>query len=214
MGRTRTAFLQEICSPVAMKRCPRGIRRREWALAGAFLTLCGCGATPRETFDLQGASAFEKTHRSRVNQRAALAVAEPTADQLVNSDRLVVRQEAGNLAYLADAQWADRAPRLVQARVISRLVRGGVDAAFPGAVVGYDLTTELRRFEIDASRGVAVVEISARLSSDQSGALRGAAVFLGEAPAPHTQGPQAANALEEALDRATAQLVVWTRKRI
>jgi cholesterol transport system auxiliary component len=197
-----------------MKSRPRGFRRRKWALVGAFLALCGCGATPRETFDLQGASVFEKTHLSKLNQRAALSVAEPTADQLLNSNRLVVRQEAGNLAYLADAQWADRAPRLVQARVISRLVRGGVDAAFPGGVVWYDLTTELRRFEIDAPRGVAVVEIAARISSDQSGALRGAAVFLGEAAVQHTQGPQAANALDEALDRATAQLVVWTRKRI
>ena len=134
--------------------------------------------------------------------------------QPVASDRLVIRGAAGDLAVLADAQWADRLPRLVEARLITRLRAGGVDATFPGAVASYRLTSELRRFEIDSAREIAVVEIAARLSSESNGARRGEAVFVGEAPAPHTLGPDAVRALDAALDQASARLVAWTRARI
>jgi len=70
------------------------------------------------------------------------------ASQLVNSNRLVIRGEADDLAYLADAQWADRLPHLVQASLIARLRERGVDAAFPGAAASYQIATELRRFEM------------------------------------------------------------------
>jgi len=67
----------------------------------------------------------------------------------------------------------------VQASLIARLRERGVDAAFPGAAASYQIATELRRFEIDVSGRRAVVEIAARLSSEQGGRLVGAAVFLG-----------------------------------
>ncbi len=180
--------------------------------AAVILALAGCSAAPRETFDLSGASSGAA---SRLSARAgAVAVAEPVALQPLASDRLVIRGVAGDLAVLSDAQWADRLPRLVEARLIARLGAGGVDATFPGAVAAYQLTSELRRFEIDASRQIAVVEIAARLSSDRNGAKRGAAVFVGEAPAPRTLGPDAALALDTALNQALDRLVAWTRAGI
>ncbi len=207
MSRTRTgikAFLQE--------------RSSSWspalALAIALVALSGCGVARRETFDLRTAAIPRKTQLSTPKSSASVSIAEPRAEQLLNTNRLVIREEAGNLAYLADAQWTDRAPRLIQGRLVARLVREGVDAAFPGSEAAYRLATDLRRFEIDASKGVAIVEIAARISSDQSGALRGEAVFVGEAPAPRTIGPDAARAFDEALDQAAGQLAVWTRKRI
>jgi ABC-type uncharacterized transport system auxiliary subunit len=39
-------------------------------------------------------------------------------------------------------------------------------------------------------------------------------VFVGEAPAPHTLGSDAAGALDAALDQALDRVVVWTRARI
>ncbi len=180
--------------------------------AAVMVALAGCSAAPRETFDLSGASSGAG---SRLSARVgAVAVAEPVALQPVASDRLVIRGAAGDLAVLSDAQWADRLPRLVEARLIARLGAGGVDATFPGAVAAYQLTSELRRFEIDASRQIAIVEITARLSSDRNGAKRGAAIFVGEAPAPHTLGPDAAGALDAALNQALDRLVAWTRTRI
>lgn len=182
------------------------------ALAALILALAGCSAAPRETFDLSGAS---RVGGSRLSERGGtVVVAEPTALQPTASDRLVIRGAAGDLAVLADAQWADRLPRLVEARLIARLRAGGVDATFPGAVASYQLATELRRFEIDAPREIAVVEIAVRLSSESNGARRGDAVFVGEAPAPHTLGPDAVRALDAAMDQASDRLVAWTRARI
>jgi cholesterol transport system auxiliary component len=181
-------------------------------LLALSLALAGCAATPRETFDLSGAS---KIAASRLSARAGtVEVAEPVASQPVASDRLVIRGAAGDLAVLSDAQWADRLPRLAQALMIERLRAGGVDASFPGAVASYQLTSELRRFEIDAAREIAVVEIAVRLSREANGARRGETVFVGEAPAPHTLGPDAARALDAALSQASSRLAAWTRARI
>ena len=178
----------------------------------ALLALAGCAAAPRETFDLSGASKISAARLSA--HGGGVAVAEPVATQPTASDRLVVRGAAGDLSVLEGAQWADRLPRLVQARFIARLNASGVDAVFPGALAAYQLTSELRRFEIDAPRQIAVVEIAARLSSDRTGAKRASAVFVGEAPAPHTLGPDAAHALDAALNQALDRLVAWTRARI
>jgi cholesterol transport system auxiliary component len=189
-----------------------GARKGAAALATLILALAGCSAAPRETFDLSGAS---QVAGSRLSERGGtVEVAEPVALQPTASDRLVIRGAAGDLSVLADAQWADRLPRLVEARLITRLRAGGVDATFPGAVASYRLTSDLRRFEIDAAREIAVVEIAVRLSSASSGARRGEAVFVGEAPAPHTLAPDAARAFDAALDQASARLVAWTRARI
>jgi cholesterol transport system auxiliary component len=183
-------------------------------LAVLVAVLSGCGAPPRATFDLRDASLPEPTHVSSPKRKALVRVAEPAAEQLLNSNRLAIREAGGSLGYLADAQWADRAPRLIQGRLVARLLGDGVDASFQGGATGYLLTTDLRRFEIDAARGVAVVEMAARLSDDKSGALRGEAVFSGEAPAPHTTGPDAAHALESALQPVAGELAVWVRRRI
>jgi cholesterol transport system auxiliary component len=182
------------------------------ALAALILALAGCGAAPRETFDLSGAS---KVAGSRLSERGGtVVVPEPVALQPTASDRLVIRGAAGDLAVLSDTQWADRLPRLVESRLIARLRAAGVDATYPGAAASYQLTSELRRFEIDAAREIAVVEIAVRLSNENNGARRGEAVFVGEAPAPRTLGPDAARAFDAALEQASDRLVAWTRARI
>lgn len=176
------------------------------------LVLASCGAAPRETFDL-AASAPRRLNAMRLRAgTAAIIVEAPKASEIVDSDRIVIRNESGDLAYLEGAQWADLAPRLVQSRLIETLGKSGVDAAYPGAVGRLRLATELRRFEIDEARGAAVVELSARLADESSGAGRGAATFTGEAPAPHSQGSYGARALDAALERAASQIAAWARR--
>jgi len=58
----------------------------------AALGLHGCGATRRETFDLSGASIAANTRTFTISRASAVAVAEPSASQLVNSNRLVIRE--------------------------------------------------------------------------------------------------------------------------
>ena len=172
----------------------------------AALALLGC-STPRETFDFSaGALVRGRAHG------AAIAINEPSAPALIDTNRFVIRGEAGDLAYLADAQWSDTVPKLVQARLIDRLAAKGLNAVRPGEGAAFLLSTELRRFEIDSGSETAFVEIVARVTKEKDGARVSEKVIVGEAPAPHTLGPEAARAYEAALDAAADRLASWLRR--
>lgn len=189
-----------------------GIRRAAVAAFVSTVALAGCGAPERATFDLP-ASAAPPRARSLAG-RPQFAVNEPQANQPIGSDRIVVRTGPQEVALLGGAQWADRLPRLVQTRLIAAFERAGVGAVLPGAVAERQLSSEIRRFEIDATRGAAVVEISVRVINDRDGAALAARVFVGEAPAPEATGAQAARALEAALDEAARRIVAWARAKV
>ena len=186
------------------------LKRKERLCAAATLcaalALAAC-ATPRETFDLPP----EALTIGRVHG-AAIAILEPSASSIIDTNRFVIRGEGGELAYLADAQWSDTVPRLAQTRLIDRLTSRGLNAVRPGDGAAFRLSTELRRFEIDQGRETAIVEIVARVSSDKDSARVKEKVILGEAPAPHTLGPDAARAYEAALDAAADRLASWLRR--
>jgi len=189
--------------------------RIAWA-ALAALTLSACGAPTRQTFDLSGlpgdrTGALASAPR---NGSARVSIEEPTAVAPFGGERIVIRTEDGGVAFLADAQWADRATRLMQRRLIGAFSSSGLAAALPAGPVEAALAFDVRRFEIDAARGVAVVELMATLRDDRSGQRRAAQIFRGEAPAPHTKDGAAALALEAALDAATGRLIAWTRARL
>jgi cholesterol transport system auxiliary component len=203
---------------IGRDRIPDGARGRMYAIRlkrggglyataiCAALALAGC-ANPRETFDLPPESlASGRAHG------AAIAVQEPSASAIIDSNRFLIRGEGGEVAYLADAQWSDTVPRLVQARLIDRLTSRGVNAVRPGEGAGFRLSTELRRFEIDSGSETALVEIVARVTKEKDGARASEKVILGKAPAPHTLGPEAARAYEAALDAAADRLASWLRR--
>ena len=172
----------------------------------AALALPGC-STPRETFDFSaGTLALGRAHG------AAIAIQEPSASAVIDTNRFVIRGEGGDLAYLADAQWSDTVPRLVQGRLIDRLNAKGLTAVRPGEGAAFLLSTELRRFEIDSRDETALVEIVARVTKEKDGARVSEKVIVGEAPAPHTLGPEAARAYEAALDAAADRLAAWLRR--
>jgi cholesterol transport system auxiliary component len=191
----------------AIRSRGRGIQHGAAALICAALALAAC-SSPRETFDFSPETlALGRAHG------AAIAVQEPSASATIDTNRFVIRGEGGDLAYLADAQWSDTVPRLVQGRLIDRLMTRGVNAVRPGdAAAAFRLSTELRRFEIDSGRETAVVEIVARVTDEKDGARVSEKVILGEAPAPHTLGPGAARAYEAALDAAADLLASWLRR--
>jgi cholesterol transport system auxiliary component len=197
-------------APIAKRR--KAARLCSAALAATMLA--GCGATPRETFDLSGVRLPTGSYSLPRKPQAALAVQEPNATPPAGSDRIVVRTQDRSVAFLGGAQWADRLPRLVQARLVAGLERAGVSASLPGVTVDFQLASDIRRFEIDVARGLAVIEIAARLIEDKSGRERAARVFLSEAPAPETTGALAARALEDATENAARQIAAWSRARM
>ncbi|MFC0283006.1 ABC-type transport auxiliary lipoprotein family protein [Camelimonas abortus] len=179
---------------------------------GAALPLAGCGGgPPPATFDL---SAARDVGHIRGGQQ--LAVTEPVALQPLDGDRIIVRQGV-SVSELAGAQWADRLPRLVQARLIQTFENGGrigtVGRPSTLASAPAMLATELRAFNIEAPAGVAVVEITARIVQ-ASGPVTAARIFRAEVPVEGGVTPASATrALDEALQQVLAQIARWASGR-
>lgn len=183
------------------------------AILFACAALSACGGVPqRDSFDLSGDRGKTLAHPLR----KSLLVAEPQATQPIDSDRIIVRTGPNKVAHLAEAQWVDRLPRLVQSRLIAAFDVGRSTGSVvrPGEPAERVLATEIRRFEIDVASEQAVVEIAAKILDARGAAVGKGRVFLGQAPAPHSTGPAATQALEEALSAALRQIVRWTAAEV
>jgi cholesterol transport system auxiliary component len=138
------------------------------AMATTLVACSGALSTPPTTFDLRAPSEVKPARGAR----AQLVVAEPSSVQVLDSDRIVVRPKVGEVSYLSGAQWADRLPKLVQARLIQTFENakriGSVGSPDDKLSADATLVTEIRTFEIGVADGaVATVEISAKLVSER-----------------------------------------------
>src|SRR5690606_10527490 len=103
------------------------ISSRAFALS-ATLLLAGCaalpggGPAPLDTFDLTTVSVDASAQR---RARTQVLVAEPGALRILDSENIVIRPSAGSVEFLRGAQWADRLPRIVQARLVEALQATG-----------------------------------------------------------------------------------------
>lgn len=187
-------------------------------LPAIALLLGGCStlisAPAPATYDLTA----PKDVSARGNSRAQIMVAEPTALQAINSDRILVHGANGQISYLPAAQWADRLPLLVQARLIQTFENahrigmvGRPDDKFtPDAL----LVTELRDFQIDAgATPVAVVTVAARVVSQKSGRIVAANLFSARVPTSGLNGQQATSALDQALRKVLVDIMGWTTSK-
>jgi cholesterol transport system auxiliary component len=180
---------------------------------GVTIVVAACGgATAVPTYDLIAPHEFGQIRPAR----GLLAVAVPSALQTLDTEKIVVEPSPGVVTYASDAQWSDRLPRLLQARIVeafenSTRIR---TVARTGDRVSADaqLVTDIRTFSIQG--GNAVVEISAKIISERGGRIAAARVFIGRLPAPSANGAGAASALNDALSIVLVDLVRWTSTKI
>jgi cholesterol transport system auxiliary component len=83
----------------------------------------------------------------------------------------------------------------------------------PGILADYKLHTDIRRFELDAARRQAVVEISAQLM-EKNDRIAAGKIFSASAPAAGDDGASVAAALDSALGDVMRQIVLWTAPQI
>ncbi|MDX6807045.1 ABC-type transport auxiliary lipoprotein family protein [Terrihabitans rhizophilus] len=187
--------------------------RRTFVLGLALLVggCAGFGKTaPSTTFDL---SAPPSLSVERAARRGVLAVEVPSAIQVLDSNRIVVRT-GSQVSYLPASQWTDTLPGLLQTRIVQAFENSGRMGSVTRSQdrVASDLTllTEIRAFEVSASgtTGTALVEISARLV-DREGRVRSARVFQGQAPVTSITGAGATHGLNAALWQVLGDLVTW-----
>ncbi len=196
--------------------------RTAWQPLVALLcaaVLSGCSfLAPKpapDTFDLEAATAFPGTVGGTSIQ---FAITEPSAVGALNSERIVVRPEPTEITYLAKAQWNDRVPVLVQARLIDSFRNTGKvrSVGLPGGAVDNDvgLVTDLEDFHIDAETGQARITIAVRIVSDQTGRVIASRIFRATAPVSGDSIDDMVDAMNAAFTTIAADIVVWTLARI
>lgn len=187
--------------------------------AGLALALAGCSsmgslvtkAAPT-AYDLSAAHSFPPHARAA---RGQMVIPEPTALAPLDGSAILVRPTPGEAAQLAGAQWEDRLPKLMQARIqqsFENASRLRVGRPSDKIAADYVLVSELRAFEISATDGNAVLEIGAKIVNERSGRIMAARVFRVTVAAPDTQGAGAVASLNEAFVKFATELVLWSAK--
>ena len=182
--------------------------------AGLLLAACSSGAPPA-TFDLTAPRDGIAAGRGR----GLLVVAEPQALAALDSNRILIRTSDGGIAYLPDAQWSDRLPKLLQVRLIQTFENGSRLQAVgrPGdrLVPAAQLNSEIRTFGIDEKTGEAVVEISVKIVNDRTGRILAGQLFTSRVPSGGSaSGPVATAALDLATQSLLRDIVRWVSTRI
>ena len=182
------------------------------------LVAAGCAGTKAPpTFDLTAAQGFPRNSGS---PRGQLIVSEPTALAILDSEKIVVRPAKGELGYLMGAQWSDRLPKLLQARIVQSFENANRlrTVGRPGErlTADFSLVTDVRAFGVAiADNGVfAEVEISAKVVADKSGRIIAGRVFRATIPAASTEATTVVVALDEAFHRVMIDLVLWAARGV
>lgn len=202
MHLTRAALPSSRLSHIALKRLMPVL------LLGAAAAACSSTPAPT-TFDL---TAPRGSARGAA-VRGQIVVQEPATIQTFEAERIVVRDSSGSVSLLGGGQFADRLPRLIQARLIQTFENASLLKAVsrPGdrVTADYQLNSEIRAFEVSAATGEAVVEISAKLIEDRSGRIVKAKVFTARAPIGAVDAINAAQGLDRALSIVLLDIVRW-----
>ncbi len=203
----------EIDRMVSLRICSAAI-----LLVSGFLSGCSSlGGTNKslDTYDL-AVPGVEKAGKRKANIQ--ILIAEPQALKILDSESIVVRNGQSSVAYLDGAQWSDRLPKMVQARLVQAFENsnrfGGVGRPGEGLAIDYQIITDIRSFEIDSTGGSrAVVEISAKLLNDKNGVIGTSKLFTASVPATSGSG-NFVNALDAAFDKVASEIVAWAAANI
>lgn len=183
----------------------------------ALLALGGCTSLlvskpdPLDTFVLT-APRVETQRRSASSQ---LLIAEPQALKDLDSQNVVVRTAPEEVQFLAGAQWSDRLPALVQARLVEGFQRagrfGGVGRPGQGLAIDYQILTDIRDLAIvDAASGrQAHVEIAASILDDRNGNVRRQRTFEASVAVAGSENADYVRALDAAFDSVGGDIIAW-----
>lgn len=181
-------------------------------LIGGLERLTG-GGTPAKgptVYDLAAASGFPAAEKTMTQQ---LVVPDPNALILFDSQKILTRGGDGTYGNIANAQWADNLPKLVQARLVQSFENARqinmVSRPLDTLNQAFRLETTIRSFQIATEpTPQAVIEVTVRLVSDK-GDVAAAQVFSAKVPAKSAEAPDAVAALNDAFKKVAGEIVTW-----
>jgi cholesterol transport system auxiliary component len=168
-----------------------------------------------DTFELQplaGAPARAHTGRS-------LAVEGPTASGALATERILVKPNPLQIAYLPGARWVDAAPVHVQSLLIRSIANSGrtgfVGQPASGPLPDYDLLTDLEAFQAEVQRGgeppyQVVVRMTLTLVRDLDGRVVATRRFERSVGAPSSDDATIVSAFNVAMSGLLAEVTAWT----
>jgi phospholipid/cholesterol/gamma-HCH transport system substrate-binding protein len=170
----------------------------------------GPAKAPMPTYDLAAPTSFPSLKKLS----GQMAVAEPTAIVMYETQRILLRAKDGGFTFLENAQWSDSLPKLVQAKLVQAYENAqlfsSVDLAVEGATPDYRLQTDIRSFSVSASPAPSAdVAFAAKLIS-ADGKIVAERIFHRSFPIPTTAEADAIPALNDAFVGAETDLVAWT----
>lgn len=181
------------------------------------VVLSGCallgGTKVLDTYELTAPAAGDGRGRSY----RQILIAEPSALKALDGQNIVITPAPGNIQYLKGAQWADRLPKIVQARLAETFQRSaefkGVGKPGEGLAIDYQVIVEVRAFQIRVNgAATADVELFVRLLNDRNGVVREEKVFTASAPVSGDGNSAYVSALDAAFGQVAVEIVDWTSK--
>lgn len=191
--------------------------KRSLVAGAAALSLSGCaflggGSQPLDTYDL---SAPQVTDAGRRLARVQVLVTEPSALKSFDGENIVVKPSPSSIEYLKGAQWSDRLPKVVQARLAETFQKsrrfGGVGKPGEGLAIDYRVVVDIRSFAIRLGGAPrADVELYVRLLNDRTGVVRAEKLFSSGAPVSGEGNAAFVWALDAAFRAAAADILDWS----
>ena len=142
------------------------------------------------------------------------------AQRVLEFAGFVVRTAPEEVQFLAGAQWSDRLPALVQARLVEGFQRagrfGGVGRPGQGLAIDYQILTDIRDLAIVDGPGgrSAHVEIAASILDDRNGNVRRQKSFETSVRVGGSDNSDYVRALDAAFSDVGGQIIGWVSRAI
>ncbi|MDZ7710638.1 MAG: ABC-type transport auxiliary lipoprotein family protein [Roseovarius sp.] len=193
----------------------------------AAVMLSGCGAlsslsdatTPLQAYNLRAPT---NTPAVQGSLRRDLVIETPTTGGALDTDRILIRPDPFQAAYLPNARWTDTAPVLLQNLMLRSFEDAGalryVGRRPIGGTADYLLVSELTDFQAELGPdGEAVttrVRLTARLVRESDAQILGSRTIQTTAPAASTEPASVVAGFNEATSAALQDLTIWALRRM
>lgn len=209
-------------------RARPGPALRACLVALAALSLAGCSGLATLGAVTRPVALYEVSPKSTYDAdlpeiTAQLVVEEPTAASSVNTDRIAVKPNFYQVEYFPTARWVDRAPQMVQTRLLESFENSERVASVGRQAIGlsadYTLVSDLREFQAEVSDGpgsplVAMVQLNLKIIKAPQGLILASRSFSAESPVASEEMHDIVAAFDEALGSTMKAAVQWTIRRI
>jgi phospholipid/cholesterol/gamma-HCH transport system substrate-binding protein len=171
----------------------------------------GPAVAPPIIYDLTAPRAFPPIDKVPAG---LLAVLEPTAIILFDTQKILVRPSGTEGPTFTTARWSDNLPKLLHARIIQSFENANllrtVTRATEGLTADYQLLIDIRSFQLSmTAEPVADVEFAAKILSNDAKIIE-ARIFRATVPVKPADAAGTAAALNEAFGKVIVELVPWT----